>query len=150
MIERRPKRVLPIDYGPASDPHDALEGPVVESVWVEPYPDETLRIEDGLASPEARYEQRESIELAFVAALQHLPSRQRAVLLLRDVLGFAPGRDRGGTRRDDRVRLQRPAARPPGGGDAAARPEPAGDPPLDRRRAASRARGALRAGVGGR
>jgi RNA polymerase sigma-70 factor, ECF subfamily len=91
MIERRPKRVLPVDYGPASDPHDAPEGPLVEPVWLAPYPDETVGIEDGSASPEARYEQRESVELAFIAALQHLPSHQRAVLLLRDVLGFAPG-----------------------------------------------------------
>jgi len=87
-IERRPKRVLPVDYGPPGDPHDALDAPVVESIWLEPYPDEAVA--DGLASPEARYEQRESVELAFVAALQHLPERQRAVLLLRDVLGFAP------------------------------------------------------------
>ena len=88
-IERRPKRVLPIDYGPAADPHDGPGEPLVESVWVEPYPDESLGLEDGLASPEARYEQRESVELAFVAALQHLPARQRAVLILRDVLGFS-------------------------------------------------------------
>jgi RNA polymerase sigma-70 factor, ECF subfamily len=88
-IERRPKRVLPIDYAPAADPHDGPGEPLVESVWVEPYPDERLGLEEGLAGPEARYEQRESIELAFIAALQHLPARQRAVLILRDVLGFS-------------------------------------------------------------
>lgn len=88
-IERRPKRVLPIDYGPAADPHDGLDEPLVESVWVGPYPDERFGLEDGLAGPEARYEQRESVELAFIAALQHLPARQRAVLILRDVLGFS-------------------------------------------------------------
>jgi RNA polymerase sigma-70 factor (ECF subfamily) len=87
LIERRPKRVLPIDYGPAHDPHDDPAPPLVESVWIEPYPDAGLA--DGLASPDARYEQRESVELAFVAALQHLPPRQRAVLILRDVLGFS-------------------------------------------------------------
>jgi RNA polymerase sigma-70 factor, ECF subfamily len=57
--------------------------------WPEPFPDELLEIEDGRASPDARYEQREAVELAFVAALQHLPATQRAVLLLRDVLGFS-------------------------------------------------------------
>jgi RNA polymerase sigma-70 factor, ECF subfamily len=88
-IAKRPKRVLPVDYGPASDPHDGPGEPVVESVWVEPYPDEKLGIEDGLTSPEARYEQRESVELAFIAALQHLPARQRAVLVMREVLGFS-------------------------------------------------------------
>jgi len=78
-----------IDHAPAADPHDGLGEPLVESVWVEPYPDDTLGLEDGLAGPEARYEQRESVELAFIAALQHLPARQRAVLILRDVLGFS-------------------------------------------------------------
>jgi len=88
-IERRPKLVLPIDYGPPADPHDGPGQPIVESVWVEPYPDERLALNDALAGPEARYEQRESVELAFIAALQHLPARQRAVLILRDVLGFS-------------------------------------------------------------
>jgi RNA polymerase sigma-70 factor (ECF subfamily) len=62
---------------------------VIESVWVEPYPDEKLGLEDGFAAPDARYEMRESVELAFVAALQHLPANQRAVLILREVLDFS-------------------------------------------------------------
>jgi RNA polymerase sigma-70 factor (ECF subfamily) len=61
--------------------------PLTESIWIEPFPDEALA--DGRAAPEARYEQRESVELAFVAALQHLPARQRAVLILREVLGYS-------------------------------------------------------------
>jgi RNA polymerase sigma-70 factor (ECF subfamily) len=88
-IARRPRRVLPIDYGPAADPHDPLGQPLVESVWLEPYPDVGIELEDRLASPDARYEQRESVELAFVAALQHISARQRAVLILRDVIGFS-------------------------------------------------------------
>ena len=87
-IERRPKRVLPIDYAPAADPHDGLADPVSEPVWLEPYPDTNLGLE-GPPAPDARYEQREAVELAFIAALQHLPARQRAVLILRDVLGFS-------------------------------------------------------------
>jgi RNA polymerase sigma-70 factor (ECF subfamily) len=89
VISRRPKRVLPIDYAPAADPHEGPGVPVVESVWMEPYADDKFGLQDGLAGPEARYEQRESVELAFVAALQHLPANQRAVLILRDVLGFS-------------------------------------------------------------
>jgi RNA polymerase sigma-70 factor (ECF subfamily) len=89
FIEKRPKRVLPIDYGPAADPHGGPGEPLIESVLVEPYPDEPMGLEDGFASPEARYELRESVELAFVAALQYLPPNQRAVLILREVLGFS-------------------------------------------------------------
>jgi RNA polymerase sigma-70 factor, ECF subfamily len=88
-IAKRPKRVLPIDHSAAHDPHAGVGEPVVESVWIEPYPDERLGLADGFAAPEARYEQRESVELAFIAALQHLPARQRAVLILSDVLGFS-------------------------------------------------------------
>ena len=56
---------------------------------MEPYPDARLGLADGLAAPEARYEQRESVELAFVAALQVLPPGQRATLIMREVLGFS-------------------------------------------------------------
>jgi RNA polymerase sigma-70 factor (ECF subfamily) len=86
LIGKRPKRVLPIDYGPPADPHDGVGVPLSESAWVEPYPDAGL---DDYAAPEARYELRESVELAFVAALQHLPPNQRAVLILREVLDFS-------------------------------------------------------------
>jgi RNA polymerase sigma-70 factor (TIGR02960 family) len=58
----------------------------VEPSWLEPYPDSALP--DLAPSPEARYEQREATQLAFVAGLQQLPERQRAALVLRDVLGF--------------------------------------------------------------
>jgi RNA polymerase sigma-70 factor (ECF subfamily) len=89
VVAKRPKRVLPVDYGPAADPHQPPGEPIVESVWIEPYPDQSLAIEDGAAGPEARYEQREALELSFVAALQFLPANQRAVLIMREVLGFS-------------------------------------------------------------
>src|SRR4051794_1949370 len=86
-ISRRQKRELPLDLGPPSDPEDGPAMPLVEAVWVEPYP--TAAIDDGAASPEARFEHRESLELAFIAAVQHLPATQRAVLVMREVLGFS-------------------------------------------------------------
>jgi RNA polymerase sigma-70 factor (ECF subfamily) len=86
-IARRPKRVLPTDYGPSSPARHDVGDPESELLWLEPYPD--AEIESGYAAPEARYEQREAVELAFVAALQHLPAQQRAVLILREVLGFS-------------------------------------------------------------
>ena len=89
LIEKRPKRALPVDLGPAADPTEGPRDPLIESVWIEPYPDEQVGLEDGLASPEAKYEQRESVELAFIAALQHLPANQRAALILREVLGYS-------------------------------------------------------------
>jgi RNA polymerase sigma-70 factor (ECF subfamily) len=88
VIGRRQKRVLPLDLPPA-ELGEAPGRPLIESVWVEPYPDVTFGLEDGRATPDARYELRESVELAFIAALQHLPSNQRAALILREVLGFS-------------------------------------------------------------
>jgi RNA polymerase sigma-70 factor, ECF subfamily len=69
-IARRPRRVLPIDFDS---------------------PEEVARagLQDGQPLPDARYEQREAVELAFAAALQHLAPRQRAVIVLREVLGFS-------------------------------------------------------------
>jgi RNA polymerase sigma-70 factor (ECF subfamily) len=60
-----------------------------EARHIEPYPPDLLEIEDDAPPPNALYEQRESVELAFVAALQQLPAKQRGALLLRDVLGFS-------------------------------------------------------------
>ena len=89
LAARRPARVLPQDYGPPGDPHEGPTEPLVEFAWLEPYPDERLALADGATTPEGRYQQREALELAFVAALQHLPPKQRAALILREVLGFS-------------------------------------------------------------
>jgi RNA polymerase sigma-70 factor (ECF subfamily) len=88
-LGRRQRRFLPHDFGPAAELHTPPGGPAVESTWLEPYPDESIGLPAGRTSLDAVYDQREGVELAFVAALQHLGANQRAVLLLRDVMGFS-------------------------------------------------------------
>jgi RNA polymerase sigma-70 factor (ECF subfamily) len=90
-IERRTRRMLPHDFSPAVDGTTPPGRPLTEDAWLEPYPDALLAGAGGGggASPEARYEQAESVELAFIAAVQHLAANQRAVLMLCDVLGFS-------------------------------------------------------------
>ena len=88
ITRHRSRRELPVSFGPAAGPGGRVAEPVADPVWLEPYPDRWLTGDVG-SSPEARYEQRESVELAFLVALQRLPPRQRAVLILRDVMGFS-------------------------------------------------------------
>jgi RNA polymerase sigma-70 factor (ECF subfamily) len=88
-ISGRGRRALPIDHVAAAELGESPGRPLIESVWIEPCDDASLGLGDGRAAPEARYERRESVELAFIAALQHLPANQRAVLILREVLGFS-------------------------------------------------------------
>jgi RNA polymerase sigma-70 factor (ECF subfamily) len=79
--------VLPAGLVPASDHAVLNDVPLADVAWLGPYPDAGLAA--GPAGPDARYEQREAVELAFVAALQHLSGNQRAALLLFEVVGLS-------------------------------------------------------------
>lgn len=87
LDHRRARRSLPLSAFPASDPQAMVAPPMTEPVWLEPFPDEWLV--EMAAGPEARYLSGESVSLAFLAALQVLPPRQRAVLILSDVLDWS-------------------------------------------------------------
>jgi RNA polymerase sigma-70 factor (ECF subfamily) len=89
VLRGRPRRVLPPQVAAAGDPA-APPSPPADLPWLQPYPDRLLEpISPAEHEPGAVVVARETIELAFIAAIQHLPPRQRAVLILRDVLGWS-------------------------------------------------------------
>ena len=128
------RRVLPEALGPPAGRMPAGE-PAAEIPWLDPYPDSALEgIADSAPGPDARYEMHEAVRLAFVAAIQHLPPRQRAALLLHDVLRWS-GAETAGLletsvaavnsalqRARDTLAKRLPAGRP--GGAAAPAPDP--------------------------
>jgi RNA polymerase sigma-70 factor (ECF subfamily) len=136
------RRLLPDQQAPASAAMQMPEGaPPTELAWLEPYPDSDLEgIADDAPDPEARYSSREAVQLAFVAVIQQLPPRQRAALLLCDVMGWSADEAAqllGGSIASINSALQRAretlAKRYPDGRPAAApRPSPAQQKLLDR------------------
>jgi RNA polymerase sigma-70 factor, ECF subfamily len=78
-LQRKERRVLPMDFGASAEAHAPLREPLGDIPWLEPFPDD----------PEQSVVERESVELAFVAAVQYLPANQRAALIMFDVLGFS-------------------------------------------------------------
>jgi RNA polymerase sigma-70 factor (ECF subfamily) len=79
---RRGPRLLPSDVAPAADPEAELPPVATDVLWLDPYP-------DRLVDPHEAAVARETLEIAFLAAIQHLPPRQRATLILRDAAGFS-------------------------------------------------------------
>jgi RNA polymerase sigma-70 factor, ECF subfamily len=92
VLDGRARRVLPQQLAPPSDPSVALPPPT-DVAWLQPFPDRLWEpVAPRHAEPDAAVVARETMELAFLAVIQHLPPRQRAVLILRDVLGW-PAKD---------------------------------------------------------
>ena len=87
MARGRKRRGVPLEDGRRLRHGESPGDPLVDMPWVQPYP--LAPVDSGEASLEARYELQEALELAFVVAIQHLPPRQRAVLILREVLGYS-------------------------------------------------------------
>jgi RNA polymerase sigma-70 factor (ECF subfamily) len=84
-LARRPRRILPPAFARAASPSDAVQPPLGEPIWLEPYPDDLI----DWGSPEEAVVRRETVTLAFMEALHALSPRQRAALILRDVLEFS-------------------------------------------------------------
>jgi len=89
MLRSAQRRARAMDFGPPASAGPGLGRPLAESAWVQPIPDS--RVVDAYGDPALLAAQRETIRLAFIAALQHLPPRQRAVLILREVLCWKAG-----------------------------------------------------------
>ena len=87
LLKKRSRRELPIERGRRIESGGSPGDAWFDAGWIEPYPDHF--VEAGEKSPHARYETRESLELAFIAVIQNVPPHQRATLILRDVLGFS-------------------------------------------------------------
>lgn len=87
MLDARKVRLLPSLTHPAADPQADLPAPMDETYWLDPLPESYL--DEYQSNPEAHYEAQENVSLAFLVALQHLPARQRAILLLCDVLDWS-------------------------------------------------------------
>jgi RNA polymerase sigma-70 factor (ECF subfamily) len=86
MLDSRKARSMPTALYEPAESQDPLPDAIGDPIWLEPLPDTYL--DGSFSSPESQYEAHESVTLAFLTALQKLPGRQRAVLILRDVLGF--------------------------------------------------------------
>jgi RNA polymerase sigma-70 factor (ECF subfamily) len=86
-IERRPRRAMPADHGPPSDPMARPGEAILDPIWLDPCPDALWMT--AAPSPDVRISARESVAIAFIAAIQTLPPLQRAVLIFRDVLGWS-------------------------------------------------------------
>ncbi|GHP01187.1 RNA polymerase sigma factor [Reticulibacter mediterranei] len=86
-LKKRSRRTLPTAISPAADPLRPIANPSAEVLWLEPFPNSWLA--EAAENPEARYTRQESVSLAFLTALQLLPPRQRAILLLSDVLDWS-------------------------------------------------------------
>src|SRR5207248_10788191 len=127
-LARRGPRVLPADVAPAADPEADLPPVAADVPWLDPYP-------DRLVDPHEAAVARETLEIAFLAAIQHLPPRQRATLILRDAAGFSaretaerlgtsvPAVNSGLQRARDRLRERLPSRR-----DEGPRPDPPAEP----------------------
>jgi RNA polymerase sigma-70 factor (ECF subfamily) len=85
-LDRREPRMLPMEFGPAAGPSDPISPPRPDPIWLEPCPASFYASPDP--SPAVRYERLQSVALAFLVAIQLLPAKQRAALILHEVIGF--------------------------------------------------------------